>query len=133
MNICGNCTHWQKTPYKGLNKTIVADEVGECRGGTPVADFRWARTRRCDTCARWQPMDGAVAAVRVGGQREGETGRQGEIFEAGERAAAPTATLACTPAAAGSTSHAARPASIDFAAGHPGGPRNTRKTRKDGQ
>lgn len=120
---CQTCTHWRKVAYKGLSNTIVANDVGECRGGPPVADFKWARTRGVDTCANWTAVQGKVGAVRSAAPR------QTDIFEAGAPGAGPAAVvLAYEVAAPGSTPTAPGPASISSQAEPP---RNTRKTRKD--
>ena len=120
---CQTCTHWRRVPYKGLSNSIVANDVGECRGGPPVADFKWARTRGVDTCADWTAIQGKLATVRS------EAHRQTDIFEAGAPGAGPAvAALACDAAAPGSTPTATGPASI-LSQAEP--PRNTRKTRKE--
>lgn len=109
MNTCATCTHWRKSQYRGLLSTVVANTVGECRGGPPVADFKWPKTISDDTCASWQAIAGKPGRVAT----ETRAPAQAEIFDAGERAPAPAAgVLAYDAAAAPSTAQGARPASI---------------------
>lgn len=89
--------------YEGM-KTTYAGEIGECKGGPPVADFKWPRTTAADTCAHHRPTAAKVVMATVKKPAE-----PAELFDAG-RAAAPAGVLAYD-AAAPSTAQAARLAS----------------------
>lgn len=106
---CNTCAHWREIINRSLRQ--VAGSVGECRGGPPVADFKFPKTMgERDTCAAHTrlhttstPQPGTPPATKT--EQAGFT--QTQLFDAGPRDATPaTPTVAAVP----STAQAARPA-----------------------
>lgn len=46
---CSTCIHWKAMPAGARSDGLA----GECREGSPVADWKWPRTRCTDYCSRY--------------------------------------------------------------------------------
>lgn len=52
-HTCATCAHWRPSDNHSLRR--LNDTVGECRGGPPVADFKWPRSKAHDYCSSHSP------------------------------------------------------------------------------
>lgn len=73
---CASCQHWRPVTQHSLRAGLGI--VGECRGGPPVADFKWPRSKATDYCSdhaeRGLRVDAATAKPPT--PEEIEAGRQ---------------------------------------------------------
>jgi hypothetical protein len=83
---CGTCACWNRIGHSIFQRKIVQDDrveivptgnIGHCRAGRPLEDFKWPRTHEDQVCGEWRPSSGEGA--RPGGAA-GDSGGDGDNF-----------------------------------------------------